>query len=77
MEDTTEVRNNLLMELIGKMQDRLAEKNYPAEKPQEPAESIEKAVEEVAEPAKEDAPSEETPEDLELEEELIKTHLVE
>lgn len=48
-------RNALLMELIDKMQTRLADKEYPTEKAEEP---IEDAVAEVME-TKTDAPVEE------------------
>lgn len=49
MEDT---RNELLMELIDKMQTRLADKAYPSEKPEE---TVEEAVAEVAAPAEEES----------------------
>lgn len=73
MEDNTDMRDSLLMELIDKMHDRLAEKEYPSEKPKE-AELIEAVKEEPKseEVSKEEA---ESPEDMELEAELIKTHL--
>lgn len=42
--DSADIRNSLLDELIGQMEDSLAEKHYPSEKPkEEPVETIEEA----------------------------------
>ncbi len=73
MEDN-EMRNNLLMELIDKMQDRLAEKAYPEEKPKE-EEIIAAVTEEPKEETDAKAEETETPEDLDLEAELINSTL--
>lgn len=61
--DEHDTRNELLMELIGKMQDRLADKEYPGEeKP-----PVEETVAETIEPAEEK--EEEAPVDEELSDE--------
>lgn len=63
MDQDLDLRNQLLAEIIDKMQDRLAEKEYPSEKPKE---------EEILAAVTEEPKAEETPEtDEELTDEEI------
>lgn len=57
--DSTDIRNSLLDELIGQMEDSLAEKHYPSEKPKE-----EPAIETVEEAPKAEAKAEDEEEIL-------------
>lgn len=60
--DEMDMRNDILQELIGKMHDRLADKEYPEEKPpveETVAVALEPKAEESAEPKDEDISDEE------------------
>lgn len=67
--DENDMRNQILSELINKMHDRLADKAYPSETPKE---TVTEAI--TTEEPKPEAVDTEA-EDIELENELIKTHL--
>jgi len=62
--ESNELRNQLLSELIGKMQDRLANKAYPDEKKEEPVVAV---VEETTAPAAEAVPADDDMSDEDVE----------